>query len=140
MWEDDNEGFVGCFLIKKGKFLPELAVSTVFCLLLICYCFWGWRWLKDRAGSKGLPAGGSMGCYTCHWGKVYFPWAAECRWGDAIVICPLRLYPILLFSVHFPVIPSFSNAVTQIYLGGARGGRNSSLPFNQYCHAIFDYG
>jgi hypothetical protein len=40
------------------------------------------------------------------------------RWGDAIVICPPPLSPILLFSVHFPVIPSFSHTATHIYLGG----------------------
>lgn len=25
MWEDDNEGFVACFLIKKGKLACNLA-------------------------------------------------------------------------------------------------------------------
>lgn len=30
MWEDDNEGFVACFLIKKGDFLTPVSLGANF--------------------------------------------------------------------------------------------------------------
>lgn len=46
MWEDDNEGFVACFLIKKGKafnFLTKLGAKRVFFPLIMLYLF---CWMK----------------------------------------------------------------------------------------------
>lgn len=42
MWEEDNEGFVACFLIKKGKFIRLTCTKQngncpIHCFIINCY-------------------------------------------------------------------------------------------------------
>lgn len=71
MWEDDNEGFVACFLVKKGKqliFNLKKLVTVVSSNLLSLAI--GERWFKDWTRAERLFGGGNLGCYSCYRGKL----------------------------------------------------------------------
>lgn len=76
LWEDDNQGFVACFLIKKGLSFSANVISflsVIYWLILYWHAdFPEIRWVEGGTWQKRILARGFVGCYSCNWGKALF--------------------------------------------------------------------